>query len=89
VLSGLAQHYRSAVLGPLDIVRSGGRTLVDVGEWHSAVATRRNDDGSISLITIDPAYVGFEFVIGQKGGKRALITRDGQHEYFFIETSSS
>ncbi len=89
VLSGLAKHYRSPELGPLDIVRRGDRTLVDVGEWHSAVATRKNDDGSISLITIDPAYVGFEFVIGQKDGKRVLITRDGQHEYFFTETGSS
>ncbi|HET9155424.1 MAG TPA: serine hydrolase domain-containing protein, partial [Myxococcaceae bacterium] len=89
VLSGLAGLYRSPELGPLAIVRQGNRTLVDVGEWHSAVGTRKNDDGSISLITIDPGYVGFEFVLGQKDGKRVLITRDGQHEYFFVETSRS
>jgi len=89
VLTGLAGLYRSPELGPLAIVRQGNRTLVDVGEWHSAVGTRKNDDGSISLITIDPGYVGFEFVIGQKDGKRVLITRDGQHEYFFVETSRS
>jgi CubicO group peptidase (beta-lactamase class C family) len=88
-LSGLADLYRSPELGPLAIVRQGDRTLVDVGEWHSAVGTRKNDDGSISLITIDPGYVGFEFVIGQKDGKRVLITRDGQHEYLFVETGRS
>ena len=89
VLSGLAGVYRSPELGSLALVRQGDRTLVDVGEWRSAVATRKNDDGSISLITIDPGYVGFEFVIGQKDGKRVLIPRDGQHEYFFVEASSS
>jgi len=89
VLSGLARNYRSPELGALAIVRRGDRTLIDVGEWKSAVATRKNDDGSISLITTDPGFVGFEFVIGQKGGKRVLITRDGQHEYFFVETGSS
>ena len=52
--------------------------------WRSAL-----DEGSVSLITIDPGDVGFEFVIGQKEGKRVLITRDGQHEYFFVEASSS
>jgi CubicO group peptidase (beta-lactamase class C family) len=89
VLSGLAASYRSPELGRLALVHKGDRAIVDVGEWRSAVATRKNDDGSISLITVDPGYVGFEFVIGQKDGKRALITRDGQHEYFFVEASSS
>jgi len=40
----------------------------------------------VSLITVDPAVAGFfEFVIGERGGKRVLITRDGQHEYLFTE----
>jgi hypothetical protein len=88
VLSRLAGAYRSPELGRLAIVRSGNRTIVDVGEWRAAVATRKNDDGSISPITIDPGDVGFEFVIGERAGKRVLITRDGQHEYLFTEAGS-
>jgi len=88
VLSGLASAYRSPELGKLAIVRKGDATIVDVGEWKAAVATRKNDDGSVSLITIDPGYVGFEFVVGEKDGKRVLITRDGQHEYVFTEAGS-
>jgi hypothetical protein len=29
--------------------------------------------------------MGFEFVVGERAGKRVLITRDGQHEYMFTE----
>jgi hypothetical protein len=49
------------------------------------VATRKNDDGTISLITIDPTNAGFEFVVGDRAGKRALTLRDAQHEYVFNE----
>jgi hypothetical protein len=49
------------------------------------VASRRNDDGTISFITIDPAVDGYEFVAAERGGKRVLIIRDGQHEYVFNE----
>ena len=37
----------------------------------------KNDDGSISFITIDPGTDGFEFVVGNRAGKRVLIIRDG------------
>ena len=38
-------------------------------------------------ITIDPTNDGFEFVVGDRGGKRVLVIRDGQHEYVFSETA--
>jgi hypothetical protein len=87
VLAGLGAAYRSPELGTLRVSRTAGRTVVDVGEWRSAVGSRKNDDGSVSLITIDPGYAGFEFVIGERDGKRVLITRDGQHEYLFTVAS--
>jgi len=39
----------------------------------------------MSFVTIDPTNLGFEFVVAQREGKRALIVRDGQHEYWFTE----
>jgi CubicO group peptidase (beta-lactamase class C family) len=81
----LAHRYRNAALGEVAVLRQGVAVLFDVGEWKSAVASRKNDDGTISFITIDPTLAGFEFVMAQQNGKRALITRDGQHEYFFVE----
>jgi CubicO group peptidase (beta-lactamase class C family) len=81
----LAAHYDSKELGSVDVRRAGKSVVFDVGEWKSAVASRKNDDGSISFVTIDPAITGLEFVVAEREGKRAMIVRDAQHEYVFRE----
>ena len=86
-VSGLAKHYSSKELGELAVANQNGVTLFDLGEWKSSVASRKNDDGTTSFITIDPGTEGFEFVVGERGGKRVLVIRDGQHEYVFTETA--
>ena len=85
--AGLAKRYSSRELGELAVLMQDGVTTFDLGEWKSSVASRKNDDGSISFITIDPGTAGFEFVVGERGGKRVLIIRDGQHEYIFAEAA--
>jgi hypothetical protein len=87
LVSGLAKRYSSKELGELAVLNQGGVTTFDFGEWKSKVASRKNDDGTISFITIDPTNSGFEFVVGERSGKRVLIIRDGQHEYVFTETA--
>jgi hypothetical protein len=72
-------------LGELAVRRQGSSTIFDVGEWRSSVASRKNDDGTISFMTIDPGASGFEFVEAKHNEKRALIVREGQHEYVFTE----
>jgi CubicO group peptidase (beta-lactamase class C family) len=83
----LAKKYTSKELGVIDVLSENGATVFDFGEWKSAVASRKNDDGTISFITIDPTNSGFEFVVGEKAGKRTLTIRDGQHEYVFTEAA--
>jgi CubicO group peptidase (beta-lactamase class C family) len=83
----LASRYTSSALGELSVRRAGTNIVFDFGEWKSAVASRKNDDGTISFITIDPTNNGFEFVVGERNGKRVLIIRDGQHEYVFNEAA--
>jgi hypothetical protein len=83
----LAAHYISSSLGDLTVRRSVSSITFDFGEWKSTVASRKNDDGTISFITIDPAVDGYEFVAAERGGKRVLIIRDGQHEYVFNEAA--
>ena len=87
VVAGLAKNYSSKELGDLAVQTHGGVTTFDLGEWKSTVASRKNDDGTTSFITIDPGTDGFEFVVGEREGKRILIIRDGQHEYTFTETA--
>jgi CubicO group peptidase (beta-lactamase class C family) len=85
LVAGLAKRYASKELGELAVLNQDGATIFDFGEWKSTVASRKNDDGTISFITIDPTNEGFEFVVGERAGKRVLIIRDGQHEYVFTE----
>jgi CubicO group peptidase (beta-lactamase class C family) len=85
IVAGLAKHYTSKELGDLEVRSSNGATIFDLGEWKSSVASRKNDDGTTSFITIDPGTDGFEFVVGERSEKRTLVIRDGQHEYIFTE----
>lgn len=89
LVSQLATQYSSKELGDLTVLTKEGTTTFDFGEWKSTVASRKNDDGTISFMTIDPTNEGFEFVKAERSGKRALVIRDGQHEYTFTEASLS
>jgi CubicO group peptidase (beta-lactamase class C family) len=75
----LAARYRSAALGGIEVRRAGTNTVFDFGEWKSTVASRRNDDGTASFVTIDPGVSGMAFVVAD----RTLVLRDMQHEYVF------
>ena len=86
-VSNLAQRYVSPALGEVTVVKEGNATVFDVGEWRSSVASRTNDDGTLSFITIDPTIDGLEFVVADEPGQRRLITRDAQHEYVFVEAA--
>jgi CubicO group peptidase (beta-lactamase class C family) len=87
LVAQLAARYASRELGGISVITAPGLTTFDFGEWKSAVASRKNDDGTISFITIGPSNQGFEFVVGERDGKRVLVIRDGQHEYVFTEAS--
>ena len=81
----LAHAYRSPELGDLAVRSDKGETVFDLGEWKTPVASRRNDDGTVSFVSTGYGLIGFEFVVGERGGKRVLLVRDGQHEYVFTE----
>jgi hypothetical protein len=55
-----------------------------LNRWNS-VASSKNDDGTISFITIDPTRDGFEIVKAERNGNCALIIREGQHEYVLVK----
>jgi CubicO group peptidase (beta-lactamase class C family) len=86
-VSNLAQRYVNAQLGTINVKRSGEYTVFVWDGGESRMATRKNDDGTISFVNADPPLSGFEFVKSEKDGKRGLIVRDAQHEYVFVETT--
>ena len=90
VLDGLAGRYVSPDLGALRVERAGGQVRLFATAWNSLATTRRHDDGTVSLVMIDPGQTGDDdgFVIGEAGGKRTLTIRDGQHAYVFTEAGA-
>jgi CubicO group peptidase (beta-lactamase class C family) len=84
-LDALAPRYRNPALGELVVTRQGDRAVFDAGAFRSAVASMPQPDGSLALVAVDPAMMGFPFVRADQDGTRRLIVRDGQHEYVFDE----
>jgi CubicO group peptidase (beta-lactamase class C family) len=81
----LADTYRNPAVGSIQVDRSGKDVEFNFGAWHSQMASRKNDDGSLSFVTISPGSDGFEFVVSGTAGNRKLVLRDGQHEYIYDE----
>jgi CubicO group peptidase (beta-lactamase class C family) len=81
----LAPRYLNPALGELRVRAQDGTTIFDFDKWHSAVASRKNDDGTTSFVTIDPTLRGFNFVVGERDARKTLVIRDAQHEYLFSE----
>lgn len=85
VLARLADAYTSPELGPLTVRRDGGKTFVSTTSIRSEIATKKEPDGSVSIITVEPGFVGSNMVIGEQDGKRTLSLLDDQHTYVWVE----
>ena len=55
------------------------------GFVEAPIATRRNADGSISLVSAGPGAISMEALVGNLGEARTLTIRDSQHEYIYTE----
>ena len=84
VLANLASKYRSPV-GTITLTDRNGTKWIDAGFVEGPVATRKNPDGSVSLVSAGPGAIGVEALVGTKDGARTLTVRDSQHEYFYTE----
>jgi hypothetical protein len=83
----LAKQYKNDALGPIAVSQDKGNTVFTFAEWKSPMASRKNDDGSVSFLPLEPSLHWFTLVAGTRDGKRVLIVRDGQHEYVFSEVA--
>ncbi len=86
VAAKLAQRYTSPDFGPLEVRTDAKGTVFDFGAWKSTVASRKDDGGATTLMTVDPGVSGLEFVVADQGGERRLVLRDPQHEHVFRES---
>jgi hypothetical protein len=82
-VAALAPEYANPDLGRLKVTRDGKGVTFEFRTLSSAMGTRKNDDGTLSFVSIDPTLLFFPLVVSSEGGKPALVVRDGQHEYKF------
>jgi CubicO group peptidase (beta-lactamase class C family) len=86
VLAGLAGRYREPAVGAITITDRGGTKWLKAGFVEGPVATRKNADGSMSIVSVGPGAIGVEALVGTKGVGRTLTINDGQqHEYVYVE----
>ncbi len=83
----LAPSYTNDELGKLTVRRDGDQVVLSTASWSTRLASKENADGTSSFVAIDPARLGFEFLVGQEANPATLTVRDGQHEYVFTPAS--
>ena len=86
VLANLAANYRDSERGnTLTFQERDGGKWVHGGSIEGPVATRKNIDGSTSVVSIEPGAIVLEAVVGSRNGARTLTVRDSQHDYVYSE----
>jgi CubicO group peptidase (beta-lactamase class C family) len=86
-LKRYAGAYRNEGLGRITLAVRRGRGVLDVGEWQSAVGQKREKDGALKLILLDPPWQGLELLPQETKANAALELRVGQHRYRFAKTA--
>jgi len=84
VLARLASHYRSDI-GSIRLSDRDGVKWIKAGFIEGPVATRKNADGSVSLVSVGPGAIGVDAMIGTRDGVRTLTVHDSQEEYVYTE----
>jgi CubicO group peptidase (beta-lactamase class C family) len=86
MLANLAAKYRDPELGnTITIGERNGAKWIKAGFIEGPVATRKNADGSTSLVSIGPGAIGVDALIGNRNGTRTLTIHDSQHDYVYTE----
>jgi CubicO group peptidase (beta-lactamase class C family) len=85
VLGALARSYRSPDGLKLTITDRDGGKYLTAGFIEGPLATRKNPDGSLSIVSVAPGAISVDALVGTQKGKRTLSIRDSQHEYLYTE----
>lgn len=85
-VAALGQEYADKDLGTLKVTRTAKGVNFAFRTFSTDMGTRKNADGTMSFVALDPTAYFLPMVVGTEGGKPALILRDSQHEFKFIAT---
>ena len=86
ILANLAGHYSDPSVGQITISEKGGEKWIKAGFVEGPIATRKNADGTMSIISVGPGSIGVDALVGTRDGKRTLTINDGQQtQYVYVE----
>jgi CubicO group peptidase (beta-lactamase class C family) len=86
VLANLAGHYRDPTVGQITISEKDGQKWIKAGFVEGPLATRKNADGSVSIVSVGPGSIAVDALVGTQDGKRTLAISDGQQtQYLYVE----
>jgi hypothetical protein len=85
-VKGLVGTYTNADLGKITVAATPKGGTLDAGEWKSAFAQKKEDDGTLKLVLVDPPFATFEFVAGGDDAHPTLTLNDEQIKYVFERT---
>lgn len=86
VLANLAGHYSDPSVGQIAVTEKDGQKWIKAGFVEGPIATRKNADGSVSIISVGPGNIGVDALVGTKDGKKTLTINDGQQtQYVYVE----
>lgn len=84
--SRLVGEYTNAGLGRVKITEGPKGATFDAGEWQSAIGQKKEIDGTVKLVLLEPPVAGFELLIGE-GPHPTLTLLDDQVKYVFERAS--
>ena len=76
--------YENALFGKITIRLEGKGAVLDVGEWKTTLARKREEDGTEKLVGMPPPWLGWPaFVRKESGGKVTLEMQDRPRSVVF------
>jgi CubicO group peptidase (beta-lactamase class C family) len=83
-LASLVGTYTNPDLGKVTLQLTPQGVLFDAGEWKSLIGQKKETDGELRSILLNPPVAGFEFLPKVVDGRvRLILDSDPQHSYVF------
>lgn len=75
--------YENESLGTITLKMDGKKPVLDAGEWSSAFGQRKEDDGLLKLVLLDPPWTDLDFTPSVLGENASLTIETPQQKYVF------
>ena len=79
----LAGTYGNASLGTVQIRAGASGGTLDAGEWQSAFAQKKQPDGTVQIVLVDPPLAGGEILVVGDAAHPTLAVEYEQQTYVF------